>query len=338
MANTFTSYKMEERSYVSYVKREIHNQVVRAHFSERQVGEIDIIVSELTSNLIKHAGQGELLVRVQDLDEATSRIEVVSIDNGPGIADTARMQKDGVSTTHTLGHGLGAINRLSNLSQLYSIPGWGTVVYSMVKTKTKKSNPAPHNGVEVRALCVNKPREEVCGDGFAVKRSRQATSIFFGDGLGHGKNAKTAVDIASDFFYKSRAKDPVEMIRQLHQNIRRTRGLVGVVAVAELTAKQWQICGVGNISSRIYSGIGYKNYMSYNGTIGLTIPNSMNATTIPFEPNQHLVSYSDGIQSRWDLSKYPAILKYDNIILAAAIYKDHSRGNDDSSILVAKVH
>jgi hypothetical protein len=46
---------------------------------------------------------------------------------------------------------------------------------------------------------------------------------------------------------------------------------------------------------------------------------------------------SDGIQTRWDLNRYPAILKYDSTVLAAAIYKDFTRGNDDASVLIAKV-
>lgn len=336
MANTFTSYKMEERSYASYIKREIHSQAVRASFSQRQVAEIDIIVSELTSNLIKHAGQGELLFRMQDTGGA-SRFEVISIDSGPGIADIARMQKDGVSSTRTLGQGLGAIGRLSNFSQLYSIPGWGTIVYSMVETQARKEKEPAPGLIDVRALCINKPREEVCGDGFGVKQNRKLTSILFGDGLGHGKHAKEAIDAARDFFFESKETDPVEIIRELHQDVRRTRGLVSVVAVADFVARQWTVCGVGNINARFYSGVGYKNYMSYNGTIGLTIPNSMKATIVPIEANQYLVMCTDGIQSRWDLSRYPSILKYDSMVLAAAIYKDYSRGTDDSSILIAKM-
>src|SRR5690606_26722714 len=100
MDNTFTSYKMDDRSYVSYIKREIHNRVARARFSAHKTGQIDIIVSELTSNIIKHAGGGELLVRIS-ANEGSPVVELISIDNGPGMTDTARMLKDGVSTTYT---------------------------------------------------------------------------------------------------------------------------------------------------------------------------------------------------------------------------------------------
>src|SRR5690606_1608495 len=168
---------------------------------------------------------------------------------------------------------------------------------------------------------------------FRIKRNKSNTSIFFGDGLGHGIHAKAAVDAAADFFFESKENDPVGLIRMLHENIRKTRGLVGVIAVADLVQREWRICGVGNIISRIYSGLNHRNYMSYNGTIGLTIPNTMNVSTYPMEPNQHLILCSDGIQTRWDLNRYPSILKYDNIVLAAAIYKDYARGTDDASVL-----
>lgn len=339
MDKSFTSYKVEERSYVSYIKREIHSQVLRSRFMETQAGKIDIIVSEMASNLIKHAGGGEILFRVYDPDAHTSVFEIISIDKGPGIADTGRMMRDGVSTTHTLGHGLGAIHRLSDTAQLFSLTGWGTVLYAMVSSegKKKKGREQKTPGVDIRALCVNKPRETVCGDGYCIKRTPAAISIFFGDGLGHGPNAKEAIDRANEFFEGCSENDPVEILRQMHENIRRTRGLVGTVAVCDLKGGQWRVCGVGNILTRVYSGIEFKNYMPYNGTIGLNLPNSMNASVFVVESNQYMIMCSDGIQSRWDLNKFHSILKYDNTVLAAAIYKDFARGTDDASVLIAKV-
>jgi hypothetical protein len=43
------------------------------------------------------------------------------------------------------------------------------------------------------------------------------------------------------------------------------------------------------------------------------------------------------LRSRWELTRYPSISKFDNIVLAAALYKDFSRRNDDSSIFIGKV-
>lgn len=337
MVNTFTSYRIEERSYVSLLKREIHSKALVAKFGEKQLGEIDIIVAEITSNLIKHASNGEILYRIQHSDGHDPEFEIICIDRGPGMEDTARMMKDGMSTTKTLGQGLGAIDRLSSFFQMYSIPKWGTVVYAKVGNVMRRSVNKGSFGLELKTLFVNKPKEVVCGDGYRVKETSHAIKIFFGDGLGHGEFAKEAVDAAGSFFLEVEDNDPVAIIRQMHEKVRRTRGLVASIAIFEKNTNQWKICGVGNILSRMYNGIEYKNYMSYNGAIGLNIPNTMNASVFSVDRNQHLIMCSDGIQSRWDLTRYPSIFKYDNTVLAAILYKDFGRGTDDTSSLIAKV-
>jgi anti-sigma regulatory factor (Ser/Thr protein kinase) len=335
MDKNFTTYRIEERSFVAYLKREIHNEILKSTFSEGRAGEIDIIVSEICSNLIKHAGSGEILYRVQAEKEDTT-FEILSIDQGPGIADVARMMRDGVSTTSTLGHGLGAIERLSNTFNIYSLADWGTIVYSKVatqKTLSKKENLQ----LEVRGLCTCKARETFCGDGYQIKQTADDIRIFFGDGLGHGPNAYHAVRTAAEFFFESHETNPVEMIREMHEKVRKTRGLVATIAILNRKQNEWNICGVGNILTRIYQGVSYKNYMPYNGAIGLNIPTSLNFSVIPAERNQLLIMASDGIKTRWDITKFQSILKYDNMILAGAIYKDFNRGTDDASVLTAKV-
>lgn len=336
MDKNFISYRIEERSFVSYLKREIHSEIARSTFSEGRAGEIDIIVSEICSNLIKHAGSGEILYRIQPAKDETT-FEILSIDQGPGIADVARMMRDGVSTASTLGHGLGAIERLSNIFNIYSIPDWGTIVYSKVTTLKQTLFKKDIFQLDVRGLCICKPRETLCGDGYQVKQTPEDIRVFFGDGLGHGPHANDAVRTAADFFFESDESNPVEMIRQMHEKVRKTRGLVGTIAILNRKQAEWNICGVGNILTRIYQGVSYKNYMSYNGAIGLNIPTSLNHSVIPAERNQLLVMASDGIKTRWDISKFQSILKYDNMILAGAIYKEFNRGTDDSSVLTAKV-
>jgi anti-sigma regulatory factor (Ser/Thr protein kinase) len=338
MDKHFTNYLIEDRSYVAYVKREIHKEIAQHKFSEIKASKIDIIVSEITSNLIKHTQGGELLYRIYNVDDYNSAFEIICIDQGPGIMDTARVMKDGMSTSGTLGHGLGAIERLSNQFNIYSMPGWGTILYSKVLAKEQKTVRKSTIDLEVRGLCVPKVRETMCGDGYAIKRNGHNVQIFFGDGLGHGERAHEAVSVATDFFLACDEKEPTDILKGMHERVRRTRGLVATVAVLDAKQNEWRLCGVGNIMTRLYSGIVFKNYMSYNGTIGLNLPNSMNASVHPAEKNQHLIMCSDGLRTRWDLNKYPTIFKCDNFVLAAALYKDFSRGTDDASVLIAKVY
>ncbi|MBL0745850.1 SpoIIE family protein phosphatase [Chryseolinea lacunae] len=339
MVKPFSSYRIEERSYVSYIKREIHHGNLKRHFSQKQVGEIDIIVSELTSNLIKYAGSGDLLFRTFDVGESDSVFEILCLDRGEGMADTLKMKKDGYSTSSTLGQGLGAIERLSTTTALYSTPGWGTIVYAMVSTQTQtKAMNSPGFEFSSRALMVNKPRETECGDGYCIQETPTHYRMFFGDGLGHGPHAKTAVDKAIEYFLQSPENDPVVILKNIHDYVRKTRGLVATIALCDKQAGTWKFCGVGNILTRVFSGIQYKNYMPYNGTLGLNIPNSMNSSVYPVERNQHVIMCSDGINTRWDIGRFPSVFRYDSIILAACIYKDHVRGTDDASVLIVKVN
>jgi anti-sigma regulatory factor (Ser/Thr protein kinase) len=329
----FQSYTIEERSYVSFIKREIHN-LVRPYFTETRTGEIDIVISEMCSNLIKHAKKGELLYRLST-EEEQPVFEVICIDNGPGIKDISHSMKDGVSTKSTLGQGMGSITRLSNFSQFYSLPDWGTIAYS--KFYNNPDYKTPQAKVLVRCINLAKPGEKVSGDGMHVRLLNDRAMILMGDGLGHGEHAKDAVDKAIDAFKTSMNGDPSELIRELNVHLKKTRGMVATIAVLNYETRQWELCGVGNISTRLQRGLEYKNYICNNGIIGLNIPTRLENNILEAEKFQQLILCSDGIKTRWELMRYPSILKYDPMILAAVIYKDHARQTDDMTILIVKV-
>ncbi len=331
----FQSYAIEDRSYVAFVKREIHN-LIRPHFVDTRVAQVDIVVSEMCSNLIKHARTGELLYRLGH-ENGVPVFEILCIDNGPGIKDINHSSKDGISSKNTLGQGLGCISRLSNLSQIYSLPDWGTIVYSKCYNSLEYKDSSEKNRVTVRCINVAKPGEHVAGDGIAVKFSEGKSLFLAGDGLGHGPLAKEAIDKAIHVFRESMTADASEMIREISDGVKKTRGLVATVAILDHEKKQWEICGVGNISVRIQRGLEYKNYIGNNGIVGLNIPNRLENSVYEMEKIQLFIFCSDGIKTRWDLVRYPSILKYDPIIIASAIYKDFNRRTDDSTILIVKV-
>lgn len=329
----FNSYIIAERSYLSYIKREIHN-LVKPHFTGQRTGEIDIVVSEMTSNLIKYAGKGELLYRMSHEGE-TPVFEVICLDNGPGIMSLPHSMMDGVSSKSTLGHGLGSIKRLSNLFQIYSLPSWGTVLYSLFYPSADKK--APKTDILVRCLNLAKPGEKVSGDGAHVRFLKDRTLVLAGDGLGHGEHAREAVEAAIRVFNESISADPSEIIRELHVGVKKTRGLVATVAVLDHKAKIWEVCGVGNIHTRLNRGLEYKNYVCNNGIIGLNIPARLENAKFEMSRLQQFIFCSDGIKTKWEMSRYPGILKYDPMILAAVLYKDHARLTDDMTILITKL-
>ena len=66
-----------------------------AGFPDERVSDIEIVVSELASNLVKHAGGGDLVVRTMVGNDAAG-LQVVTIDSGPGCRDIEALVRDGV--------------------------------------------------------------------------------------------------------------------------------------------------------------------------------------------------------------------------------------------------
>ena len=97
----------------------------RLQFPASRADQLALAVTEAASNLYKHAHQGSLLLSVNRDAEAPG-IELVTIDSGPGLPDVSAAMRDGHSTAGTLGIGLGAIRRLADFCDLYSVPGHGT--------------------------------------------------------------------------------------------------------------------------------------------------------------------------------------------------------------------
>ena len=84
-------------------------------------------VSEIAQNIVDHAGAGDILIAA--LREKGRRgLLVIARDDGPGIADLAQAQKDGYSTSGTLGIGLSSARRFMDEFELVSAPGVGTTV------------------------------------------------------------------------------------------------------------------------------------------------------------------------------------------------------------------
>lgn len=330
------AYKVADRSYFALLKKEIHALAVSAGFGESRVGEIDIIVSEMVTNLVKHAGEGQVWVRLLE-ERGIQGLEIISVDNGPGMQDVSRMVADGVSTTNTLGHGLGTMKRMADVFQVYSQKEWGTVMVARVFARPL-SHRRKHPLAEIRSVVLPKPGEEACGDGFFFTEGPDCIRLFLGDGLGHGPDAAAAVQAAGKAFLEMESTDPVDIIRQLHPAVKKTRGLVGTVVVFDVKARCWRLCGVGNIATRIAGPSVQKNYMAYNGIIGLNVPNTLNVQELAYEKGQLLVMCSDGLKSKWDFHRYPAIGRYDLSILAATLIKDFARLTDDMSVAACKIN
>ena len=97
--------------------------------------ELALITSEAGSNAIVHGGGGQAILTQPGV--RTLKLEV--IDRGPGISDVPAALADGYSRgSHalnqlrfSLGCGLGAIQRLSDVFELHTLAGGGTTLISV---------------------------------------------------------------------------------------------------------------------------------------------------------------------------------------------------------------
>lgn len=332
---THKLFNASDRSYFSLLKKEIHAIAVEGNFSEKKLGIIDIVVAEIVSNLSKHANDGKVLVKLVE-ENGIQGIEILALDTGPGMTDVKKMMPDGMSTKNTLGQGLGAIKRLTDFFQIYSIKDWGTIL--LVRIFNLEIPLSRAVNFDIKSILVPKPGETACGDGFYSIVTNEQVKLFLGDGLGHGPEAAKAVMQAGESFLKCQETTPEDIIKQINLDVKKTRGLVGTVVVFNIQERHWKICGVGNISTKIISADQTKNYIGYNGIIGLNISTKLHSQQFDYESGQHLIMCSDGLKTRWDLLKHPALFRYDMTILSASLFKDFARNSDDMSVVTCKIN
>ncbi|MFJ4888337.1 hypothetical protein B0675_24020 [Streptomyces sp. M41(2017)] len=138
----------------------------RIGLGEQRSSQLVLAVAELAGNIAKHAIDGSLLLRVLR-NEATAGVEVLAVDNGPGIADVPAALRDGVSTTGTLGIGLGAVQRLADSFHIHSQPGVGTV--QVARFWPRPEPPSAAGESMVGGITRPIGGEQVCGDAWAVR-------------------------------------------------------------------------------------------------------------------------------------------------------------------------
>jgi serine/threonine-protein kinase RsbT len=107
----------------------------RLGFLENDQTVVAIAISEIASNIVKYAGQGEMVVQIIE-EEERQGLHVVATDQGPGIPDIELALQDGYSTGKSLGLGLPGAKRLMDDLEILSEVGTGTTV---IMKKWKKS-------------------------------------------------------------------------------------------------------------------------------------------------------------------------------------------------------
>ncbi|AFZ66128.1 ATP-binding SpoIIE family protein phosphatase [Deinococcus peraridilitoris] len=321
---------IREASAVSEARRLAVERASTLGFSESRLSDVAIVTTELATNLIKHTPHGgELLI--QSTDAAV--LELLSLDRGPGIARVGEVMRDGYSTAGTPGTGLGAVSRLSNTHDVYTLAGMGTVVFAQLFAK---HGALPANArIDAGTVRLPHPKERVSGDGWSLTASGAQVRLTVVDGLGHGLLANEAARAADRVFFDHPNLGPHAMLERIHEALRATRGAVGAMAELDIETGTLRFAGVGNISGVVLSLQGRRGLMSHNGTLGQEA-RKFQEYVLPWAAGDVLVMHTDGLASTWNLAKYPGLLRRRAAVIAGVLYRDFNRERDDVTVVVVK--
>lgn len=322
---------VKESSAVSAARRTASEIARTIGFDETAKGEVALAVTEAATNIVKHAGEGEILIRPLQCGTAFG-IEVLAVDTGPGMSNIARSMQDGTSTAGSYGIGLGAMRRIADEFDIYTAPGKGTVIGMTMWAKTGERSSLP---VQMGVVCLPLPSETVCGDAWGIAVAPTLATIVVADGLGHGADAAVASEAATASITQFPDAPPATALHDIHLALRATRGAAVAVARLDMMSEQIQFAGIGNIAASVFTDGTRYQMVSHNGIAGSNMrkvqefPGTWNADST-------LIMCSDGLGTRWDLNKYPGLILCHPRIIAAMLYRDFARRRDDVTVLVVR--
>jgi len=158
------------------------------------------------------------------------------------------------------------------------------------------------------------------------------------DGLGHGYEAAAAANSAESIL-RTQAREPViSLVRQCHESLRSTRGVVMSVVSFDTSHGLMTWLGVGNVRG-ILQRSGYSSnpqqeeLLLRGGVIGGQIP-PLQVSVLTVSHGDTLYLATDGIREEFAEELMPAEMSQRT---AELILSRYAKGNDDALVLVARV-
>lgn len=323
--------QIEDQSSVGEARRQAATLARALALDPTTAGNLALAVTEAAANIAKHAGHGLLALRVLQ-PEAPAGVELLAIDKGPGMSNIGESMRDGHSTAGSPGTGLGALRRMTQAFELYTQPGGGT----LLRCELWASHAAPPKAVlALGALRAASKGESICGDDWFVSSTEGVHTVLVVDGLGHGADAAQAAAAAVDVARLNPRLGAADLMTQIHDALRPTRGAAGAVAVLNRRLGVCTYCGVGNISGSLHTGDKSRSMVSHNGILGHHV-RRIAEFSYPLADGALCIVHSDGLTTRWNLEAYPGLTQRHPALVAAALYRDFKRMRDDVTVVALR--
>jgi hypothetical protein len=160
-------------------------------------------------------------------------------------------------------------------------------------------------------------------------------TFLLADGLGHGPDAAAASHAAVEVLRRNPDQTPIRILGLAHGRLRSTRGAAVAVMRHEAATGEIAFSGVGNISASMWDGSGRKSMVSHNGIVGHNVHRS-EEYRYKWPAGGLLIAHSDGIGTHWDIGAYPGLGNCHASLIAAMLFREHSRKRDDVVVLVVR--
>jgi hypothetical protein len=160
------------------------------------------------------------------------------------------------------------------------------------------------------------------------------------DGLGHGNEAALAASAAESILRAQPQEPVISLVRQCHENLRSTRGVVMSLVSFDILHGLMTWLGVGNVRgvlrrSGSSSNPPQEELLLRAGVIGGQIPlPPLQAAVLPVFQGDTLFLASDGIRGEFALEQAPSEMSQRT---AQVILSRFANGNDDALVLVARI-
>jgi anti-sigma regulatory factor (Ser/Thr protein kinase) len=304
-------------------------------FDEVTRTEISLVVSELASNIIKYAPRGS--VTLTPLCENNREgLMIEAEDDGEGFNQHTSIQ-DGISTSGTLGVGLGAVNRLMDeFDILQREDSTGTRIVCKRWLHDNSNIAGEHCPFDFGVISRPKPGESANGDSYVIKQTKTGSLVAVIDGVGHGILASQAASAARQYIERHAESSLLDIFKGVDRACAATRGVVMAIAVFDWHKNVFRFASVGNIEVSVFHGHREKpKFIVRRGIIGKHAPQPVIIEN-EWHQGDMLALHSDGLSTHWSWQDFIQYADYPAQVIAENIYNANQKDHDDATILIVK--
>jgi phosphoserine phosphatase RsbX len=189
--------------------------------------------------------------------------------------------------------------------------------------------------IEWSTAAATMPGETESGDRYWAGAVANGMMFAVIDGLGHGRAAAAASDIAIATLKRHVGEPLIELLRLCHESLRGTRGVAMSLAVLDTENAMLTWIGVGNVEGTLLrrdAGLSSDRLLLRSGVVGIHLP-ILRAGELAVRSGDILTMVTDGVSAEGPLrvSTEGHVESMADRILAKAC-----KGTDDALVLVAR--